>query len=268
MWLGAALAVLAMFLWRAIELTRLGKVIPYWADPWCCDIFNGNVLINFGLGPPTLPDVWTEGYAYPFSIGLAPRLLVMFVSAVLGALLVVRVARSLVEAARAKEIDAGRILILLCAVRIFTASALLIGSGVYFDRYGLDALWPLVLLLPLIVAWTRAKMVVAAVSASILLLFSALATQEYLRWNRLRWEGARALLASGVTIEQIDGGTEVTMMHRAAVDKPRLKRYLERGRYLITFHALPGHRVVQRRPFSSFLGLRKGEVFVLERVSE
>lgn len=252
---------IAVFLAGAIQLLRLGYAMPYWALPYCCDIFNGNIFINFGLGPPTLPDVWVEGFDYPFALGNHPRLVLTLLATLLGAALLallVRVGWQSFE--RAAEVNVAQILPL---AHIGVAFVFLFVSQAFFDRYSLDVLWPAALVLPRMGRWNGARTTAAVAALVAIGVFSALATQEYLRWNRSRWQAVNELLASGVQPEQIDAGQEVIKFlrpHRVAD-----RRFRVTGEYAVAFRPLPGYHVVRRYPFRSFLGFRRGEIVSMRR---
>jgi hypothetical protein len=145
----------------------------------------------------------------------------------------------------------------------------LFGSGYYYDRYSLDSAWMVCLALPLVVPWERRLARVLAVVALIAVaLFSTLSVQEHFAWQRARWQAWRDLRARGIAIDQISGGAEAMGLYELAHAPVS---YARRGHpprpYVLTFRPLGGFRVVARYPFTSFLGTRRGAIYVLERIS-
>jgi hypothetical protein len=146
-------------------------------------------------------------------------------------------------------------------------------SGIYFDRYSVDSLWTLAILIP-VLAGKLSGLVRAVAAASVLFIgtFSALATQEYIRWNAARWTAYARLEASGISLARIDGGYEINQFLVGGFDGPIL---LKRSgfsvvdpEYILTFGRVPGYAVVAEDGFKSFLGLRRGAVLTLHRVEE
>jgi hypothetical protein len=75
------------------------------------------------------------------------------------------------------------------------------------------------------------------------------------------------LRARGVAIERIDGGTEAWSFYELAnADRKKAARGHPPREFMISFHTLPGYRVVATRPFEGFLGLRRGNVYLLSKL--
>src|SRR5260370_6780886 len=81
-------AIAIVILWRVQHLLNIGVAMPYFAFQSQEDILQGNVFMNFGLGPPTLLDVWSFVRPYPFHLTRAGMLIVTYLSVVAGALLI------------------------------------------------------------------------------------------------------------------------------------------------------------------------------------
>jgi hypothetical protein len=144
---------------------------------------------------------------------------------------------------------------------------MLAASGLYFDRYSLDSAWAIVVALPLVIPWHRPAARALAIGALVAMaFFSTLAVQEHFTWNRARWTAYRELRSKGIAGDQIDGGAEASGLYElrdasiSEVRRPHPPRP-----YAITFRPLDGFQVVARYPFTSFLGMRHGAIYVLER---
>ena len=253
------------FLWRAHELVSSGHPIPFWATPFWSDIFQGNILIDFGLGPPTLTDVWGRGFLYPHPLPMVLRQIATYVAAVGGALLFFFGMYVLSDQPPKTTKEIAR---WLCTVTMFAATAILCLSAYYCDRYVLDATWSAAILLATIIDWERVQNVLIA--ATLLLcvgFFSVFATQEYLRWNRARWASFAELRASGVPLEKIDGGYEINKFLGEGFvrRRKRMQGWALDDSYILAFHPLPGYRIIARRRVDSFLGIRSMEIVTLQK---
>ena len=248
--------VAAIIGFRVVDLARAGYLVPYTARTLYSDILPGNVLIDFGLGTPHLFDTFNLGLPYPFALGTAGRAVLTAVSALLAALLVWALIRAFAGASIAL-----RLAILTAAL----GTLALFASGYYYDRYSLDSAWAVGIALPLIVPWQkRVARGIAVAGLIAIAVFSTLSVQEYFRWQRARWAAFHDLRARGVAVTQIDGGAEAFGFYELAEAPVAVARRGHPPReYAIAFRPLDGYTVVGRHPFSTFLGLRRGEIVVL-----
>jgi hypothetical protein len=190
-------------LWRVQQLVNMGIAMPYFAFASQEDILQGNILMDFGLGPPTVLDVWALVRPFPFHLTQAGKLIVTYLS--VGALLVANLHKP-------KDL-----LFSLSVALAATGTAALIGSGLYTDRYALDSAWSIGIALPLVVPWekrwagTTAVVVLVAVA-----MFSVLSVQQYFAWNRQRWAAYDSLRARGIAVTDIDGGSEPTNLYEVS----------------------------------------------------
>jgi hypothetical protein len=252
----ALVAVLAaVILVRVFTLGFAGYWMPYSASHQYSDILPGPIVIDFGIGPPNLTDVFSMGYSYPFALRTEGRIVLTLAAACLGALLI----WALIVA---KKSELAMKLAIASAV-IGTGALCL--SGYYYDRYSLDSAWALVIALPLAVPWERAGARATAIIALVAIgFFSVMGVQEYFAWNRARWSMWSDLRARGIAIERIDNGTEAWSFYELAnADRKKAVRGHPPREFVIAFHPLPGYRVIETRPFSGFLGLRQGQVYLL-----
>ena len=237
-WLAVTIGILMLI--RVQALINAGHPMPYFANPFCCDIFAGNIFVNFGLGSQTLAG------AFPFVLPYAARLILTYVSVILAALLFVKPPKT-----NAALLSLGTAIV---------GTLALLGSGLYVDRYALDSAWSLAIFLPLVVPWKRITIPLLIIVAC----FSVYGVADYHAWNRARWKAFEDLRARGVPIEQIDGGAEVWSYYEMADKDQRWRRIRQFGigprRFVIAFEPLKGYRVIARYPF----GIRGGLIYVNE----
>ncbi|HET7711908.1 MAG TPA: hypothetical protein VFL80_08255 [Thermoanaerobaculia bacterium] len=265
-----AFAILAIFLFgRMTQLVVRGAPIPYYTSVRCCEITTGNILMNLGLGPPTLPDVWGHINEYSLRFPHGGRVALSYASVAIATVaiaLLLFAARSRFAVPRAN------------LVFVFGASLALVGtlalcvSGQYIDRYSLDSAWSIGLLLPLVIAWNRpVARWIAGIAVMGMAVFCILAVQEYFSWNRLRWVAFWELRNRGVRLEEIDAGAEPFLFYevsqaRTLSERRRMAFGPGKREYLIAFAAMPDTRVIARRSYSGWLGTHRGEVVTLQRV--
>lgn len=250
-----ALAAL-IFGFAAWRMTvRVGMPIPY--------MNSGNVFTDFGLGPPTLRDVFTLRMPHPFALPWNTRLVLMFAS-VVAAIVAVGITAS---AARRRE-PLLRYAAVFCAL----GTAIVAFMRIHFDRYSIDTLWPLVIVLVLLAAsqeWTFAARAVTGAIMVFTIVFSLSATSEYLDWNRARWRAYSWLRAGSVTLDQMDGGYEINSMlalraGRKDLGKPGVG--VVDDRFILTFNRdVPGYEPLRAFAYERSFGLSEGAVWVQRR---
>jgi hypothetical protein len=173
---------------------------------------------------------------------------------------------------RARDLaDSRRTAVELSVLHCVAATVALVPSGIYFDRYCVDSLWSLAILIPALAGGLqRWKVAAVAVLSGLTMTFAILSTQEYLEWNRVRWQAYHDLRAEGVGLERMDGGYEINQYLIGGFDGPvRLRKNgfsVIDHEYVISFNRIPGYRVQRSYDFESFLGARRGEIQVLRRV--
>jgi hypothetical protein len=166
-----------------------------------------------------------------------------------------------------------------CWVAVYTGIA-------DFDRYYLSALPFVILCIGLYVREVPTKMILAA---SIVLLFflaaySTLAEQDFMSWNRARWQALGDLERFGVSALRIDGGyeynytvnpallrevgqgTAYSFTHRGAYPRCNWRWWSVSGEdYVLSFSPLPGYYTVGWYPFFGALTMSERNMFILQR---
>jgi Dolichyl-phosphate-mannose-protein mannosyltransferase len=156
-----------------------------------------------------------------------------------------------------------------------------------YERYYLTALPAVLLLLSLWPLKANGRLVWAS---SIVLLaglacYSTLATQDYLSWNRARFEAIRELTDAGVKPTEIDGGPEYNnlvnpelvracklsksgyaIIHCGAPPMCNWRWWSVNGeKYIISFNTIPGYDVVAKHPFFGGLTFSTREIFTMKQ---
>jgi len=243
--------------------------LPHYGKIGYNDYVGGDILMNFGLGPPTLPKAFSGEVAYPISLPYPFRVALTLLADAAAVVLIAAASFAVRDRWRAPRENALLFLGILFAAA-YTASLWI--SNAYFDRYSLTSQWPLAIGAAVLVPWER----VSARTISLALLaciaaFGVAATREYFAWQTAHWRAWSELRRAGVPVTDIDGGAETYQIYELAYVKDlHARRRLALGRppkrFTIEFGERPGYRVVARHPFAGWMGLHRGEVVTLERL--
>ncbi|HEX8619529.1 MAG TPA: glycosyltransferase family 39 protein [Thermoanaerobaculia bacterium] len=235
----------AIFGYASWRMTmQVGMPIPY--------VNTGNVFTDFGLGPPTLRDVWTFRMPHPFALPFALKAALMLVTTIGGV-----VAASVAFGALRVE----HVFVRYCAAYLACGTAIAAFMKINFDRYSIDTGWPFVFLLIVLGSGfelTRASRVVAGALLAIAIVFSIGGTAEYLAWNRARWEAFAYLADRGVKITQMDGGYEINSFLALRAGRKDLGRPgvgVVDDQFIISFNEqVPGYTDLASFPYRRWFG--------------
>jgi 4-amino-4-deoxy-L-arabinose transferase-like glycosyltransferase len=236
-----------IFVHAAVRMTSIGAPMPY--------MNSGNVFTDFGLGPPTLRDVFTLRMQHPFALPFSVKVGLMIVTTI-GALI----------AAASLPLREEHVLVRFAVVYLICGAAIAAFMKINFDRYSIDTAWPFILL---ILAAPLRRPRVAIATLVVLAIFAICGTAEYLSWNRARWDAYAYLRANGVALEQMDGGYEINSMlalraGRKDLGKPGVG--VIDDRFILTFNRdVRGYRMLRAFEYSRWLGLSRGAVHVQVR---
>jgi len=231
-------------------------------------ILGGDIFMNFGLGPPTLDDVFVGINPYPFSIKYPWRVAITLLADLMAIVLLTSIVFVVLERWRAPRENVPLFLGLLYA-GAHTASLGI--SNAYFDRYALTSQWPAVIVAAMLIPWQRIGTRVVAIA--ILVVFAAFdvaATDEYFAWQTQHWNAFNDVRATGATLQEIQSGAEPFQVYELAyVSDIHTRRRLGFGKALtkwaIYFGPREGYHIVKRYPFTGWFGLHRGEVLLLEK---
>lgn len=286
-----ALLLKAGALYRSIAnkwvLMAVGAISLFWVGKSIAWLFRsgkflpervGNVWYDFGLGPLTTPDVYTDGMAHGLDgIGfLAPTISILSTIARMVLLTMVlfqlyQFVRTLLQRASVKE-QAWKMAVLLGAgIYLFP-----ICYRWYFVRYLLPLL---VLALPFVLTFSPQKDwkspwlgYVAAGILALGMVFSIGATRDYLNWNRSRWEAYDWLREEGVPRTSIDGGFEVnewTRQNDPEIPNPDDQLfYIPSREHMITFNPVAGYEVLRVFPYQRTFPLGQDSILVLRAIPQ
>lgn len=239
----------------------------------------GNILINFGLGPLTLRDVFL--LRLPNS-PTAPKILwlVITIGGIIGAtLLLQRLCSAIFRTSlRQKKIlpknDDWFILLVVSACAFYFIPIGIVG---FFDRY-------LILLIPLLMsAIVAARGSVSLhqscpsnLTAVALLIvyagFSVGATHDYFSWNRARWKALSYLTEdTHVPYKNIDGGFEFNGWY--GYDSEYQRSYdkswwwVVNDDYVISFGPITGYKVKKSYPYQRWIPPGQGKISILQKLA-
>jgi hypothetical protein len=246
--------VFALVAWRMTFVVRMP--IPY--------LNSGNVFTDFGLGPPTLRDVFTLGMPHPFALPFAFKVALMLITTI-GAV----IAASLTVG----SLPTSDPLVRYCAVYVLCGTLIAAAMKIHFDRYSIDTAWPFVILLIVLASrleLPRPARIAAAIAISIAVTFAISGTAEYLAWNRARWNAYAYLRGHGVTLEQMDGGYEINALLALRAGRKDLAKPgvgVMDDQYILTFNRqVPGYQLLQSFPYPRWLGWSEGAVHAQRRI--
>ena len=234
----------------------------------------GNILIEQGIGPLTLYDVYNLKLPNATALSHGFWVIVTLLS-ILGAVtlfvylfsVIRRMVTALVQHQRTNAHYAR--FFLIAGGVIYFMPVLFLN---YYDRYLLTPLILVTLLLALD-GERLPSFKVAALPVALLFLFafySVAGTHDYLAWNRTRWQALRNLTEhEAVLYHQINGGFEYNGYMLFTDELLRTKKTdkwwtLEDDRYVITFGRIADYEVVQSYEYDRWLPPTSGQIFVLE----
>ncbi|MCP4641037.1 MAG: glycosyltransferase family 39 protein [bacterium] len=244
-----------------------------------------NLLRNLGVGPLTLKDTTMLPQRWaPVRVGGATLRLVKLAAFGSAALLAVRAWFGTREYG-ADEEDAngtnrhGAILFLALTTLLLWATPCNPWLPRIYDRYLVPGLPPLLVLAALGVPAVRRPwaLIAGVVTTALMLVFSMAALQDYLAWNRARWEGVDRLVEEhGASPEQIEAGYEYNGM---CTSDEYMRRqgstdFRDRGphgwwalddAYAMSFLPRLGYAEVGRAEYFSALGWETRAVLLLRR---
>ena len=234
----------------------------------------GDIIIDFGVGPATLVDVFINKMPHIVTAPRAFWIVVTLAGAAGGGMLVhqlLQAAKSLASRKGRGSYNAALVAMLL----IISAALLLQNVGLsgfaYFDRYFL-------LLVPFCTAVillnegseVRLRALSLVPAAMILLLygmFSVGATHDYFSWNRARWQALGDLTKTQrIPTYLIDGGYEFNGWYNYR-DGPGQNWWRSVfDDYTLTFGPMPDFERLRSYPFRKWMPPGQGEILVLKRI--
>lgn len=226
--------------------------------------FGGNVWFNWGLGPELLKDVYTLGLENTPSV----HSFWLYLLQLLGQWQITCMLLLLWRTWSERSASQQALVIWLILMNGLYLGVISIFS--YFDRFTLLC-W--VTCLYIIAPWLALpqgkQRWLSALPFILMLLFSTLATKDYLNWNRARASAYNWLNETGIDITQIDAGYEYNgwyNYHREPLQvEDRSFWWVTEEDYLISFGPVEGYRAIQTFPYYRWLWWKKDQILVLQR---
>jgi 4-amino-4-deoxy-L-arabinose transferase-like glycosyltransferase len=238
--------------------------------------FTGQVLYDFGLGPPSLRDEYVLQYRRLPTASVTFWVIVTIIAAGCAIALLfsmLQACRLLLRQAFAHQTRLGPF-VMIFATLLLNLIALIIVSPM--DRY-------LLMVLPFAIA------IIAAMSPEIsegrlrrflglavlgaFALFSVAGTHDYLAWNRARWGALTDLMnVYKIAPEKIDGGYEFNGMY---LFNPYYHESRDKSWYwvggddvVVSFGTLPGYKVAAAYPYRAWMPPRRAYILVLTKLTK
>lgn len=226
----------------------------------------GDIIIDFGVGPATLKDVFFDRMPH---IPMAPKafwIVVSLAGAAGGGMLVQHLFGAIKTLANRKAKERGVIALVLLAGAGLLSQSMILSGFAYFDRYFL-MLVPLCIALIMlngpVVKPGRMPMAASAVVLLLYGIFSVGATHDYFSWNRARWDALHDLTQEQqIPTSMIDGGYEFNGWYNYQGPHQNWWREIYDD-YTLSFGPMEGFEVVESYPFRRWMPPGEGEILVL-----
>ncbi|MCF8237508.1 MAG: glycosyltransferase family 39 protein [Saprospiraceae bacterium] len=249
-----------LWVWGGLlSLSALGTSVLSSQNPF--SPFRGNMFYAFGLGPQTLPDLFTLHQAdlsIQYSWGVAVLIMLSLLSFMVLLFKCLSHRRQLTKSGSVYLIGAA----LLYLLTLFL-------PGTFFDRYVLPAWWTLLVVLASEMDFSKFRMMLTISLTICFALFSFVATTDYLNWQQTRWSIQGEARSRGILPEQIDGGYEVNGWLGNDILEPGKQGYDIHNpgfrEYLITFTRIPETEVLETRIFDRLLTPGIDTIYLLKR---
>jgi len=237
-------------------------------------------LAIVGINLPTLAKPWRLSITHYCAIGTT-LLLAVFLSGIHR--VVIRLFSTMRQKFSTVTTENSERRALSAAVCFATAGCLLgltvVQSSINdLDRYYIIPSAVLLCCLTLSMRWLRIKPIWLLVLPTFVALsvYSICAEQDYMSWNRARWDAAHWLEAKGVSPSSIDGGAEYDFDHNHLLYNTRFKgaepychwRWwsITGEQYIISFSPVPGYEeVASQRYWSALTPFKQRELFILKK---
>jgi hypothetical protein len=147
------------------------------------------------------------------------------------------------------------------------------------DRYYIIPGALVIAFLLVCVRWLSIKPNWLIVTTSLVLFaaYSVSAQQDYMSWNRARWDAAKALEAKGIDAHDIDGGAEYDFVHNHALYNTHFRGAAPQNKwrwwsisgeeYIVAFSPVPGYEQVDTAKYwSALTPFKQRQLLILKRI--
>jgi hypothetical protein len=291
------LPLLLISLRKSIPSTIRGKLLLSGLIIWLgCQLitskflhmpFLPNMLYDLGVGPITLRGIVIDGIlATPIRLDGIWWLITAV--GFFGSLVILKsfMSDGLVPALSTESESENRTheirLFLFMLAAAFISVQFFPGLAILYDRYTVMALGPVAVFMTS-VANDNASANTKRVAWSIALcmyLFSVIALQDYMAWNRARWQATDRIQSEfNVGPEDIDGGYEFNGWHTSQVFLENSKSpyqvnygpkggWVIRDTYAVSFHPRENFEQIGAVQYYSWLGFEEREILILKRTTD
>ncbi len=244
-WQKALIGLLAaVFLIALLRLALRGEWFPYLTD----------ILTRRGLRPYLAYFAYEMGahrpLVFPIEVSVGLTIAGGALGLILSALIVGQLKRRLTP--ELALVYGMTLAVAVPALTFFT----------YFERYLLPLMPGAIVLLLKVTRRARFSLRAGLAGFFIVAIFSVVLMRDYFAWNQVRWDAARALLATGVPVENIDGGYEWDGWHLYETSVAYIRAHgLEMAidpwkhvldpEFIFAFQAPPGYGVVGELKFAT-----------------
>lgn len=268
-----SLLILSCFLLTAIRVSVWkNRLMPLLTQ-------EGNILIDFGLGPLTLRDVFLLRLPH-FPTAPKALWLVITIGGIIGAMMLLwhlspAVTHLSIRRKKAHSKNDKWFIRLVVSACVFYFIPL--GIAGFFDRY-------LILLLPLLMSAIVAARgsvslhrscpsnLTAVALLTVYAGFSMGATHDYLSWNRARWKALSYLTEEAhVPYKNIDGGFEFNGWY--GYDSEYQRSYdkswwwVVNDDYVISFGPITSYEVKKSYPYQRWIPPGQGKISILQKLA-
>lgn len=244
-----------------------------------------NILRNTGVGPLTLWDTYFKNPAWsPVSVPQFVWYALSTAAAIAAGALTAHLLGSLLGTARTSmrsqtlRVRRTQHLFLIVWAFLLAFSPFNPGLNIYFDRYLLPACIPMLLYAAagLNLRGKFARLWIGAPVAA-MYIFSIVSLQDYLAWNRARWDAIETLRSKyGAVKEQIDGGYEFNGLYTSDAfralhaDRPAYYSgerpwWVIEEKYAVSFLPRDGYETIDTLRYDSWLSGERSMLVLKKR---
>ena len=237
-------------------LILTGSIVAYFWNKGAYFPYMGNVIVRQGLGPTGDVLQGTESVMFPLWVWQVLSIL----SAIGAALLLRFLVYTKLSFLKNRRFPFDIVLVGSLAGLQFLLVLVVKGQ----DRYLLPALAFFIAYIGLYYKNFRINLLATLYIGTIMGIYSFVGTQNYLRWNEVRWSEANTLVAQGIDTSKIEAGYEwcgwqlhVRSLGMEITHNPSKPWYLNHvcqintAEYVISFSELAGYEVIKKTTYPS-----------------
>lgn len=233
-----------------------------------------NILYNFGAGPKLLRDAEILKINSGFTLDEIPLSFIKIIALLSSLILIYFVIYLSINVLKNKSCNLTLISKKTYTISLVYGIFLFISFTIplfFFDRYLLQLLLPLMILLTTIKIDNNLFLKYSFLAIIIFTAFSIGLTHDYLSWNKARWKGLNYLTNEmKISPKEIDGGFEFNAYYQTAeiANSPdKSWWFVNNDKYLISFGELPNYKVIKTIKFTQYIPYKTNNIYVLEKIN-